>query len=505
MLLNRVLAALALLAAAFAPAAGRAQATSTTGTLAGTATSSTLLAGATPSALAADPILAAPALATVLPTPVPAAPSAAARTPCEGSCEMKITPAQLLASAERLVREQHFTEASALLKALELAPGYTLQTRFLNGYIAAAQGDHAGAAHFYKQILADDPSQTRVRLELSKAMLALGQTGAADRQLRLAQQSRDLDPVLDRLVRGARSVIRSKRAFSADVRFGFAPDSNINNATTSRIVDVQLGDFSLPLTLDEGARARSGVGQTGSAFLSARVPVSSNGTFAIANGDLIATNYDGKRFDDFLGTLALGAEKQLSDAVSMSLQGLVSQRWYGGRAVSRQVGARGGAQVALGGTRQAGVQLDLRRTTTSYDRSFDGWQGGLYASYETAVTRRFFGSAQAYVRRDWLREKAFSSTEVGVAANVGGELPFGVNVGFGGSLGRAVFDAPQRFFSDEERKDWRLTSRVTLGYRKIRVFGFSPQVSWQASVIDSSLPFYKTSRNRFAFDLARFF
>jgi hypothetical protein len=419
-------------------------------------------------------------------------------------CEIRLTPQQLLGAIERLVLEKRFADARALIAALQQAPGFTLQTRFLTGYMAAQEGDYAGAARAYKAILADDPRQTRVRLELSRAMMALGQGAAADRQLRLAQQSRELDPDLARLVRGAREVIRSKRAFRADVSVGLAPDSNINNATDARVVNVRLGEFELPLSLNDDARARSGTGVTAQGSVATRLPVGGD-LFFLGNLDASGTNYPGARFDDYLVQVAAGGEAQLSDATSASVQAVGAQRWFGGTVASRQVGARLGLQLALDDVRRLGLQADLRRTTSNFDSGFGGWQGGLYASYETPFGRTAIASAQLFARRDGLRSKPLSNREIGVGAAVAGELRWGINYSFGGSISRARFDAPLPIFSAEPRRDWRLISHAAIGYRKLRVFGFSPQLSWQASSVDSSVAFFRSERNRFTATLARYF
>jgi hypothetical protein len=47
--------------------------------------------------------------------------------------------------------------------------------------------------------------------------------------------------------------------------------------------------------------------------------------------------------------------------------------------------------------------------------------------------------------------------------------------------------------------------RTTLGNRKIRLFGFSPQVNWTYNDIDSSLKLYGIERSRFEVTLARYF
>ncbi|MBW6522631.1 DUF560 domain-containing protein [Sphingomonas sp. RHCKR47] len=439
-----------------------------------------------------------PSTAAVAQAPAPAGCTRTAR------CEVRLTAPQLLASAERLVQAGRYPEARALLTALRLAPGFTMQTRFLTGFMAAQEGDLATAAREYKAILADDPNQTRVRLELGRTMIAMGQSAAADRQLRLAQQSRELDPDLARLVRGARDVIRSARAFRADVSLALAPDTNINNATDARTVDVHLGDYSLPLELDAGARRRSGTGQTATASAAARLPVGGD-LFFLGNLDVSALNYAGTRFDDDLVQAAAGGEAQLSNDASVSAQMIGAQRWYGGRVASRQIGVRGGGQWSLDATRRFGLQVDVRRTDTTFDRAFDGWQGGLYLSYETSFRRTFVAAGQAFVRRDWLNAKAYSNTEFGIGASVAGELPRGFNVGFGGSVSRARFDAAIPIFSLQPRRDWRVTSQVTIGNRKLRVLGFSPQLSWAATGILSSLDLYRTKRSRFSIGLARYF
>jgi hypothetical protein len=61
------------------------------------------------------------------------------------------------------------------------------------------------------------------------------------------------------------------------------------------------------------------------------------------------------------------------------------------------------------------------------------------------------------------------------------------------------------FFSPEPRRDFRLTGRATLGNRRIRVFGFSPELSVTYARSASNIPFYSTDRVRFRAALARYF
>jgi hypothetical protein len=391
-----------------------------------------------------------------------------------------------------------------LVEALMTLPGRKLEGRFLSGMLASGMGDHARAAEFYKQILVDDPSQTRVRLELGREMLAMGHTASADKQFKLAQQDEDLPDDVARTIRSIRDVIRSQRAWRFDVDFGIAPDTNINNATAADTVSINWGGTTLPLTLDAQAKAHSGIGQTASISAGVRVPVADH-VSAIVDLDSAGSNYDGTRYDDYQAQAAAGFEYRFNQNAGVSIQAVGAQRWYGGRAVSRQAGVKAGFQFRIDDRQQVGVQLDVRRTNAMFDPNYDGTQGAAYVTYERAVTPTLVVSGGGFARRDWLRAAPYSSTELGVIAGFGGELPHGITFGISGTASRAKFDDNIPIFSIDPRADWRYSVRATLGNRGWRVLGFSPQISASYSRVDSSIPYFANDRLRFRFALARYF
>jgi hypothetical protein len=424
---------------------------------------------------------------------------------CEdGRCRVRLTPDQLLHAVEKAVADKQFDAAEPMLRALARAPGYTFQIRFLTGFIAAGRGQWGKAADQYKAILADDPSQTQVRIELARAFMQLGQYGAADKQFQVIERTRDLSPEFARTIRTVRTTIRANRPWQFDIAAGIAPDTNINNATAADTVTVMLGDTPIPLDLDRAARAQSGLGITARASGSVRLPVAAK-VSAIADLDVSGTEYKGGAYDTYIGQAAAGAEYQLSAATRVSLQGVAAQRWFGGPAVSRQFGLRAGAQTTLDPRRRLGLQLDARHTDALFNDQFSGWQYAAYGTFEQALTATQVLSVGPYVRRDALSSDAFSSTEIGGTVGVGGELKWGIN--FGALLGaaRTAFDAPMRFFSPDPRRDWQVFTRATLGNRKLRVLGLSPQLNWSVTRVDSNYRFYKTTRSRFELTLARYF
>ena len=421
-----------------------------------------------------------------------------------GVCQVKTTAPALLARIEALVTSGHYAEARPLLAALSAAPGYKLETRFLTGFIAAQTGDLKGAEAQYRAILVDDPGQVRVRFELGRTLLAMGRTAAGDHQLRLVAESEDLPPEIARAIRSVRTIIRSRRAWTLDVDIGIAPDSNINNATGSDTITVLFGTQPIPLTLDKGAQAKSGLGVTASVSAGARLPLSKNAAW-LFDFDGFGTQYGGTRYDDLSLELASGPEFKVSDKVRLRAEVVGAQRDFGARVVSRQIGGKFGAELALDDRQRLALQLDVRNTDALFDRDYDGWQMGAYATYERVVAKSLIASASVFARRDDLRADAYSNTEAGGLIGLGGELPRGFNFGVSAGASRAVYDAPMPFFSLDPRRDWRLNARVTLGNRAIRIWGFSPSVSLSYSRSDSTITYYATERSRVRFALARYF
>ncbi len=429
---------------------------------------------------------------------------------CEaGVCSFRFSAQQLLTIATRMVMDKKYAEARPLVAALRHAPGMTVPYNFLEGMIALETGNPKAAARRFRYILKDRPGETRVRLELAKALMAQGDMPAADYHLRLAQNDKQLPEEIARAISSARSIIRSKRSWQFGFDFGLAPDTNINSATSAQTVDINFGPDRLPISLDDTARARSGTGLTASTYGSLRLPTSER-TAIVADLDATMVNYKGKQADDYSVQLAAGPEWRLGARTNLTLQGVVLYRWYGGNLAARQFGAKLGLQHDLGPSQRIGLQIDGRHTDSAFGDGFRGWQLGGAATYEHVVAKSAIASVSLFARRDVMKQAAFSNTTVGLNLGIGGELPFGVNAGVSGGVSHARYDEPQYaftpdIFSPQPRKDWRYQARVYLGLRKIRVLGFSPSVEYQYSQVQTNYAYYQSRRHRVQFKLARYF
>lgn len=432
-------------------------------------------------------------------------PAIAQQANCEGdTCRVKLTATQLLASAEKLVAEHRFGEAAPMLAALENAPELAMQRQFLIGYAMVESGDLDGGIKAFRGILDHHPGQTRVRLELARALMLKGKAGAADHHFRLAQTDASIPPDIAATIRASRRLLADTRQFAFNLDLGFAPDSNITNGTSAETVDIAFGNQTVPLTLDSQARARSGVGQTFGFAGSARLGIGEE-TRLLIEADSQLVNYKGKGSDDIAAQFAVGPEFALSDTMRLSVQALGTQRWYGGDAVQRAGGVRATLRRDIGTHARATASLDARRTQSMVASAYSGWQLAGSATFERVVAKSMIASASLFARRDLLKSEAYSSHELGANLGIGGDLPFGLTAAASGGVSRAAFDAPLLLFSSEPRKEWRFNARAQLGLRAFRFLGFSPSLTYSFTQAKSSLTLYDNSRHRLRFGLARYF
>lgn len=421
-----------------------------------------------------------------------------------GVCEIRYTVDQMLAKASMLVQARRFDEAKPIVAALGQAPGLAMESHFLAGYIAIESGEVDTAIAEFRASLAVDPKQTRVRLELARALMMKGKDGSAAYHFRLAAQDNALSPEIRATIQSQQGLLRDRRPWRITTEFGFAPDSNITNGTRAETIDLIVGNQALPMTLDESARQRSGIGQTGRFSAGYRFKVGERGALLI-DGDAQGVNYEGITADDYTVQLAAGPEFRPSEGTSISLQGLGLHRWYGGQDAVTQYGARLSAERTLDPSQRVGLTFEARRSDSAFQDSYSGWNLSAYATYERVIARSLIASASLFARTDSLNEKAYSSNEFGLSAGIGGELAHGVNAGITATASHAAFGAPLLSLSNDPRSDWRLSGRIYAGLRSLRFMGFSPSVSYTYTLNASSLTLYDARRSRFAFNVARYF
>ena len=235
--------------------------------------------------------------------------------------------------AESYQRDGKPEVAEVLLESLtrDRDANIRAEARFRLGQSRMKRHDYGGAVEAFSALLTEKPDAQPARIALAQALALEGKPGAAARQLRRAQAA-GLPQDVQRLVDRFGDVLRRTRPYGVNLEFGIAPDSNINQATQSRTIDI--GGF--PLAIDDSGRASSGIGLTASADAFATLPLRSDLSLVsrvAANGDF----YHRDRFDDLLISASTGPESTIGRTVMRSAI-TYSWRQFGGSRYSQGFG-----------------------------------------------------------------------------------------------------------------------------------------------------------------------
>ena len=178
--------------------------------------------------------------------------------PAAPSASMTVSAAQLFKLADEARARHDFATAETAYRALAKNPNMELriEARFRLGLMLADDlRRYSDAAIEFRRILDEKPDIARVRLELARMQAALGNLGAARKELRAAEAA-GLPPAVEQLVRFYSRALDAQKPLGGSIKLALAPDSNINRATRSDTLGTVIGDFAL----DEDAQAKSGIG-----------------------------------------------------------------------------------------------------------------------------------------------------------------------------------------------------------------------------------------------------
>jgi outer membrane protein len=420
---------------------------------------------------------------------LPYSPCAYAKDEAPPSQSVTLSPTELFALADRARDAGDFNGAEVAYRALAGNPDIELrpEARFRLGLMLADRlGNPREAAVFFREILDEKPNAARVRFELARMHVMLGNSNAAEREFRAVGATAALPPEVERLVRFYANALSAFKPFGGSIELALAPDTNVNRATRSDTLGTVVGD----LTLDEDARARSGVGVElrGQVYSRVKVGASANLLLRVSAG---GSFYRAHEFHDYALSVLAGPEFVLGqDRITLSLG--PAWRWYGTDPFSMTLGGSVTWQHPIGKRAQLRLDGGYGRITNRRNRFQDADQYTLSAQLDRAFSARAGGGAQLFANREAAREPGFSTTSGGVnlhAYREMGRTTAVVAVGF------SHLRADQRLFLfPRPRIENRVTTSLAGTFRSLRVGSFAPFVRLRWELNRSTIELYDYSR-----------
>lgn len=425
-------------------------------------------------------VLTACLLATALAVPA----SAGAREPSE----TVLTAPQMFALAEVYQRQGRIADAESLLEALTRDPDPEIraEARFRLGQSRLVRGEYDAAADAFATLLEEKPDAQPARLALAQALALDGRTGAAARQLRRAQAS-GLPEDVQRLVDRFGDLLRRSRPYGLNVELGIAPDSNINQATDARILEI--GGF--PLALDDSGRATSGIGVTGSFDAFATLPLGS-GVSLVSRVAASGSFYRREQFDDVLLSASSGPEIALGRVV-LRPAATYSWRQFGGNRYSEGFGGSLQMLAPVGRASQLGGSLSISDQSYRIPEQ-DGVQVSATVSYEEALTPKLYGRIEATAQRSNAKAEAYASTAFGGGVSLTRDVS-AATIYARVSYLRTIGDAPFALFG-VARGDDRIDLSLGASWKRWSIAGMTPMVRLQQTFNASPLALYNFKRTR---------
>ena len=216
----------------------------------------------------------------------------------------ELSQAQRITFIESLVARNELDEAQKFLSASRFNEndlGYS--AAYLQAVVFHRQGKLAEAEKLLRQIVAERPAFSRVRLELASVLASAGNREGAAYHLRLLADSAS-DPGSRERFESYIDQIGPDGPFTLSGFVSIAPSTNINNGSQNDTIYLA----GLPFAIASGSKAKSGLGGR-AGLVGALTHQIGDDVTAYAAGSGVITEYSGSRFDTITGDLRLGLRK----------------------------------------------------------------------------------------------------------------------------------------------------------------------------------------------------
>jgi tetratricopeptide (TPR) repeat protein len=403
---------------------------------------------------------------------------------------------QMLALSDRLVKVGRRDHAETILRALAADPNPEIrnEARFRRSLMLENRGEKRQAAVLLRQILDENPDAAAARFKLATILSAMGDEGAALRELRALSAS-NLPPTAARFVDRLAASLQASKPFGVQVEFAVAPDSNINRATRSDTLGTVFGDFSI----DE--EQKSGLGAAVRAMAHARRPLSDNLNL-VGRLSSEASLYRDKEFNDIAVDLAVGPELMLG-RTRVAFEAGATQQWYGMKPLQRGVRASASIARPLDSVSLLRVDTGSRWTDNRFNRLQDGRGLFLRARYERALSPQMLVAVSAGADRFQARDDAYSTRSWTAGLTAFREVGR-MTASAGIEVGRLQADDRLALLS-KAREDRFTKVHAGAVFRQLTVGGFAPMARISIERNKSSVEFYDYRRTRTEFGVSRAF
>jgi outer membrane protein len=391
-------------------------------------------------------------------------------------------------TAKALMLSGRPEEARSVLQDLAREQPASNDVAFLLGLLAVDATNYRQAIGYFRSILVREPAALRVRLELGRTFYLSHDYENAFRQFQFARAGK-LPPGVSASIDKFVAAIRREKNWSYSFGVAIAPDTNINNGTSSRETEI----FGLPFQLSSDTRRRSGTGLTitGSGEFAPRL---SESVRLRVGGSIERREYKAHDFDDMTVSAYAGPRILLSDW-DLSILATGFRRNFGGRRLSEGAGVRAEALRGLGG--RTAISLGVAAQEIRYPHY--PLQDGRSYSAAIGVLRSLTGASAVNARigtsRHSARTPELANWSGWLSAGYYRDLPGGFSIYVEPSYAFSRYDASDPFFG-KRRVDRVAQLQFAVLNRRIVLSRFTPRIALTLARRYSTIDLYQFTQRR---------
>lgn len=397
-----------------------------------------------------------------------------------------LAPKQQFAAIEQLLHAGEFDTAGRLLANTRYDfPGDRAIARFYQGLVLRGQGKGAEAAAILREVLAQHPEFTRVRLELAQTLFAIHEDESARHNFELVLGGAAGDTGLQKVARSYINAIEARRAWDFTSFLTVAPSTNINRGPDLQTIDIA----GLPtLKLNSG---KSGVGVNGGFHAGYRLAVTDRLDFVVAGGAQ-TRRFEDPQMSDTLVSASAGPKLKFENGF-IGVFGTADHRWIADAGYATNFGGliSGGYSPDAANLLSADVGCTQRTFSDdwlgadqSYQNGYGCFYSGRYDHYFNSTTYlRVIGSAGF----DRTRKPHLDNESAGAGLGLYHEFGWGLSLYAQGMYTRTGYNGNYEPYK-WTRQDKRYDASVSLTKRDFEIFGLAPMLQYTFTHNDSNVP-----------------